>query len=100
MSEAGNTETLVSGDFHFSFAGDVLFDILVAIEVLRKYGKENIILLNHDIHESVEDADIKRFKVEVAKLMIQVKDKYESYAEITIFSESNMMPKIKKESIL
>ena len=34
MSEAGNTETLVSGDFHFSFAGDVLFDILVAIEVL------------------------------------------------------------------
>jgi hypothetical protein len=39
---------------------------LVAIEVVRKYGKENVILLNHDIHPSVETADIKRFKKEVA----------------------------------
>lgn len=39
---------------------------LVAIEVARKYGIENLILLNHDINASVEDADIKRFKQEVA----------------------------------
>ena len=39
---------------------------LVAIEAARKYGKENVILLNHDISPNVEDADIKRFKREVA----------------------------------
>jgi PP-loop superfamily ATP-utilizing enzyme len=30
---------------------------LVAIEAVRKYGKENVILLNHDISPNVEDAD-------------------------------------------
>lgn len=39
---------------------------LVAIEVTRKFGKENVILLNHDINPNVENADIKRFKKEVA----------------------------------
>lgn len=39
---------------------------LVAIEVTRRYGKENVILLNHDIHPNSEDKDIKRFKQEVA----------------------------------
>jgi hypothetical protein len=39
---------------------------LVAVEVQRKYGTENLILLNHDISENVEDADVKRFKQEVA----------------------------------
>jgi len=39
---------------------------LMAIEAVRKYGKENVILLNHDISPNVEDADIKRFKREVA----------------------------------
>ena len=39
---------------------------LVAIEVVRKYSKENVILLNHDIASWVENADIKRFKAEVA----------------------------------
>lgn len=39
---------------------------LVAIEVVRKYGKENTILINHDINPNVEEADIKRFKKEVA----------------------------------
>lgn len=39
---------------------------LVAIEVVRKYGPSGVVLLNHDIHASVEDADIKRFKAEVA----------------------------------
>lgn len=42
---------------------------LVAIEVTRKYGKENIILLNHDINSRYEKHDIKRFKDEVAKYL-------------------------------
>lgn len=40
---------------------------LVAIEVARKFGKENVILLNHDMHFSVEHQDIKRFKKQVAE---------------------------------
>jgi|GEM_PF-385468 len=39
---------------------------LVAVEVARRHGTENLILLNHDINPSVEDPDIKRFKREVA----------------------------------
>ena len=39
---------------------------IVAIEVVRKFGKENVILLNHDISTTTEDEDIKRFKKEVA----------------------------------
>jgi len=39
---------------------------LVAIETVRKYGKENVILLNHNISSQVEHQDIKRFKQEVA----------------------------------
>jgi len=39
---------------------------LCAIECVRKYGKENVILLNHDLSQEVEDQDIKRFKNEVA----------------------------------
>jgi hypothetical protein len=39
---------------------------LVAIEVVRRLGKENVVLLNHDIALVSEDADIKRFKSEVA----------------------------------
>lgn len=39
---------------------------LVAIEVVRKYGKENVVLLNHNISPLVEHEDIKRFKKEVA----------------------------------
>lgn len=42
---------------------------LVAIEVVRKYGKENVILLNHDIPLSSEVEDIKRFKKEVAEYL-------------------------------
>jgi hypothetical protein len=42
---------------------------LVAIEVCRKYGKENVILLNHDINSTVENEDIKRFKSEVANYL-------------------------------
>ncbi len=39
---------------------------LVAIEAVRKVGKENVILLNHNISPLVEHEDIKRFKEEVA----------------------------------
>jgi len=40
---------------------------LVAIEVARKFGTDDLILLNHDMHFTVEHADIKRFKREVAE---------------------------------
>lgn len=39
---------------------------LVAVEVVRKLGAENAVLLNHDMHHSVEHPDVKRFKREVA----------------------------------
>lgn len=39
---------------------------LVAEAVVRRYGKDNVVLLNHDINPRLEDADVKRFKVEVA----------------------------------
>lgn len=39
---------------------------LVAIEVTRKFGKENVILLNHNINSRYENKDIKRFKTEVS----------------------------------
>ncbi|WP_217597147.1 hypothetical protein [Cohnella sp. GbtcB17] len=39
---------------------------IVAIEVVRRYGPENVILINHDINGDKEDVDIKRFKREVA----------------------------------
>ena len=34
---------------------------VVALKVVEKYGKENCILLNHNITSYVEDEDIKRF---------------------------------------
>jgi hypothetical protein len=40
---------------------------IVGIEVARKFGKENTVLLNHDLHFTVEHADIKRFKKDVAE---------------------------------
>lgn len=42
---------------------------LVAVEVSRKYGAENVVLLNHDIHESVENPGIKKFKKEVSEYL-------------------------------
>ena len=42
---------------------------LVAIEVARKYGTENLVLLNHNINSWVEDADVKRFKNEVSNYL-------------------------------
>ena len=43
---------------------------LVAIEVVKLFGKENVILLNHNINPRYEDADIKRFKKEVAEYLV------------------------------
>jgi hypothetical protein len=42
---------------------------IVAIEVVRKFGAENVILLNHDIIVTSEDADVKRFKREVSEYL-------------------------------
>lgn len=39
---------------------------LVAVEAVRKVGKENVILLNHNISAKVEHEEVKRFKQEVA----------------------------------
>lgn len=39
---------------------------LAAVEAVRRYGRNNVILLNHDISPRVEHGDIKRFKDEVA----------------------------------
>lgn len=39
---------------------------LSAIETVRRYGTENVVLLNHDISPHVEHEDIKRFKREIA----------------------------------
>lgn len=39
---------------------------LVAIEVTRRYGAENVILLNHDICAKAEDQDIKQYKQDIA----------------------------------
>ena len=47
------------------FSGGIA-SALVAIEVVRRYGKANVILCNHDISSSTEHPDIKRFKREVA----------------------------------
>jgi hypothetical protein len=42
---------------------------LVAIEVTRRFGKENVVLLNHNINPRFENEDIKRFKREVAEYL-------------------------------
>jgi hypothetical protein len=42
---------------------------LAAIDTVYKFGNENVILVNHDMHFSVEHTDIKRFKREVAEYL-------------------------------
>lgn len=42
---------------------------IVAIEVARRFGTGDLILVNHDMHFTVEHADIKRFKQEVAQYL-------------------------------
>lgn len=64
---------------------------LVAIEAVRKYGKENVILLNHDISSQVEDKDIKRFKQEVANYLgIEI-----TYANMNNFEEMTPLKVVK-----
>lgn len=53
---------------------------LVAIEVARRFGVENVVLLNHDIHFSVEDPDIKRFKADVSDYL-KVPVSYANYKD-------------------
>lgn len=65
---------------------------LVAIEVVRKFGKENVILLNHNISSKVEHQDIKRFKQEVAnylgiKITNADHENYEEYTPLRIARE-------------
>lgn len=54
---------------------------LVAIEVVRKYGKDNVILLNHNINPKYEGEDIKRFKREVAQ-HLDLPITYANYGDI------------------
>ena len=55
---------------------------LVAIEVVRKFGADSVVLLNHDLPALVETADIKRFKAEVAAYL-QVPITYASHSNPT-----------------
>ena len=42
---------------------------IVAIEVCRKFGIDDVVLLNHDISSKVEDVDVKRFKKEISNYL-------------------------------
>lgn len=55
---------------------------LVAIAVVRRFGPQRVVLLNHNIHPHKEDADIKRFKLEVAAY-VGVPVTYVNYGAIT-----------------
>lgn len=55
---------------------------LVAIEVVRRFGRDGVTLLNHDIPTHTEDADIKRFKAEVASYL-DLPVTYASHADPT-----------------
>lgn len=46
-----------------------LSSAVAAIETVRRYGRENVILLNHNIIANVEDKDIKRFKNDIANYL-------------------------------
>lgn len=69
---------------------------ICAVEAVRRYGKDNVILLNHDICPRVEDVDIKRFKKEVASYLeleitsanmpgVENKDQFDVCMEIGAF---------------
>lgn len=42
---------------------------IVALEVVNKFGKENVVLVNHDITPRSELQDVKRFKQEIADFL-------------------------------
>lgn len=69
---------------------------IAAVEVVRRYGAENTILLNHDLCPRTEDEDIKRFKNEVSDYLgvpityanmpgWEVKDQFDVCMEIKAF---------------
>jgi hypothetical protein len=61
---------------------------VTAIEVARKYGKDNTILLNHNISPKNEAQDIKRFKKEVADYLgIPI-----TYANINGIEDESQLP--------
>lgn len=61
---------------------------IVAIETVRKFGKDNVILLNHDINPRYENSDIKRFKKEIADYLgIEI-----TYANINGITNPNLIP--------
>lgn len=60
----------------------------VAIYAANEFGRENVMLLNHDISSSKEHADIKRFKQEVADyLQIPI-----TYANINGITDPGLLP--------
>lgn len=60
----------------------------VAMNVAKMYPDDKIIILNHDINDNVEDADIKRFKKDVAeKLELPI-----SYANYEGIQDSRDIP--------
>jgi len=67
---------------------------LVGIEAVRKFGRENVILLNHDISAKVEHSDIKRFKREIAEYLgIEI-----TYANAPDFEEMTPLAISRKKS--
>jgi hypothetical protein len=67
---------------------------LSAIEAVNRYGKENVILLNHDISPHVEHEDIKRFKREVADYLgLQItyanRDNWEELTPLALSIQKN-----------
>jgi hypothetical protein len=60
----------------------------VALAVVGRYGRGVVTLLNHDIHPDKEDADIKRFKCEVAAhLGLPI-----TYANIHDLTDAHLLP--------
>ena len=67
---------------------------LVALEVAAKHGTSDLVLLNHDMHFSVEHADIKRFKHEVAELLRKTLDAFarlDTKAAVAILREDDLI---------
>lgn len=61
---------------------------LVAMAVVGRYGRESVILLNHNIHPSKEAPDIKRFKAEVAAFLgVPI-----TYANIHGITDEQLLP--------
>ena len=64
-----STEMVVVGMKHIVCFSGGHSSAIAAVEVVRKFGAEDTILLNHDLCPRTEDADIKRFKNEVANFL-------------------------------